>query len=48
MVSEWINYKKKRTALSYTLDKEKENNFNLIEKNVCAAYDRHNHLYKRH
>ena len=29
MVSEWINYKK-RTTLSWTLDKDKENNFNMI------------------
>ena len=28
--------------LSWTLDKVEENEFNLIEKYVCAAYDPHN------
>ena len=32
------------TKLSWTLDKVDENEFNLIEKYVCAAYDPHNHF----
>ena len=33
------------TKLSWTPDKVKENDLNLIEKYVCAAYDLHNRFH---
>ena len=33
------------TKLSWALDKVEENDLNLIEKNVCAAYDPHNRFH---
>ena len=36
------------TKLSWTPDKVEENDFNLIEKYVCAACDPHNRVHMSH